>query len=164
MVAVVTLAAGLLAACSDDGGDGAGTTDPSPSMVEETTTSAEPEEPAVELANTAWTLVSIESDGTIVPTPGAPVPAVVSFGEEGEVEVYDGVNNAAGEYSTEDGLRIDLEPASTAAYPNPRLPQHVLIATLPDARSAEIVDEQLLIALEGGAQLVFESSTAVAPN
>jgi len=117
----------------------------------------EPVAAPIDLRDTAWRLIDVASDNGSANATLAPVPAVVTFGET-DIEVYDGVNTAAGTFEVDGSdVSIDLGAPSTIAYPPQTQPQYQLIAQLPSAASGELLaNTNLRLVLEDGTALTFE--------
>ncbi len=159
--AAVALALVLLVApaCSDDGReDQAGNVTAPPVTLETTTTQDPGSGEAGSLAGTAWLLDRIvEPDGTEVDTTEGPVPAIVSFTEQG-IDVYDGVNTVGGEYSQEgDEVLLELGTPSQFPYPD-QLPQYGLIPGLGQLDRVAVDGARMQVTLDDGTALHFEQA------
>jgi hypothetical protein len=168
----VAVASALLltaAACSDgdDGRDDqAGNVTAPPATLDSTTTSSPQDQPddgstggAASLAGTAWLLDRVvEPGGQPVDAGTGPVPAIVTFSEQG-VDVYDGVNTVGGEYSLEgDEVRLELGTPSQFPYPGDALPEYELIGHLARLERAEIDGSRLQLTSSDGTRLDFEQA------
>ena len=171
---VVAVASALLlttAACSD-GDDGredqAGNVTAPPATLDTTTTatSLPQDQPdggstgeAVSLAGTAWLLDRVvEPGGQPVDAGTGPVPAIVTFSEQG-VDIYDGVNTVGGEYSMEgDEVRLELGTPSQFPYPGDALPEYELIGHLARLERAVIDGARLQLTSSDGTRLDFEQA------